>query len=296
MSIATRRLDPYPSRQVDRPQLIAREDPVVWGEHEGPLDPELLAAYEESGYLVLPGFLPPSTLKAIDAELSRLAADEEVRNRPQAIIEPDSQALRSVFEVHLGDDALGALARDPKLVDVARQILGDDVYVHQSRVNLKPGFRGKEFYWHSDFETWHTEDGMPRMRALSCSILLTPNHSYNGPLLTIDGSHNWFVSCVGETPRNHFEKSLRRQELGVPDEDSLRELVRRGRINECTGMPGTVVFFDCNVMHGSNGNISPAERHNVFLVYNAVGNALEEPFAAPEPRPEFIASRTPRPI
>ena len=295
MSVDTRRLDPYPSR-ADRAQLLPRRDPVVWGDGEGPLDPELVAAYEEHGYLVLPNFLPPSTLKAVDAELARLAEDEEVKERPQSIIEPEGRALRSLFEVHLGDDALGALARDPKLVKVAQQLLDDQVYVHQSRVNLKPGFHGKEFYWHSDFETWHTEDGMPRMRAVSCSILLTPNHSYNGPLLTIDGSHQWFVSCVGETPPDNFQRSLRRQELGVPDEESLRELVRRGRITECTGMPGTVVFFDCNLMHGSNGNISPAERHNVFLVYNAMGNALEEPFAAPGPRPEYIACRDPRPI
>src|SRR5690606_24848873 len=116
----------------------------------------------------------------------------------------------------------------------------DDVYVHQSRINLKPGFRGKEFYWHSDFETWHTEDGMPRMRALSCPILLTPNHTFNGPLLTIDGSHDWFVSCPGETPADNYQQSLRRQDLGVPDDESLRELVRRGRINECLGQPGTV--------------------------------------------------------
>ena len=67
--------------------------------------------------------------------------------------------------------------------------------------------------------------------------------------------------------------------------------MQRGRINECVGQPGTVVFFECNVMHGSNSNLTPFPRHNVFLVYNAVSNALVEPFAAPAPRPEFIASR-----
>jgi hypothetical protein len=47
------------------------------------------------------------------------------------------------------------------VVGPARQLLGSDVYVHQSRVNFKPGFNGQDFYWHSDFETWHAEDGMP---------------------------------------------------------------------------------------------------------------------------------------
>ena len=56
------------------------------------------------------------------------------------------------------------------------------------------------------------------------------------------------------------------------------------------------MFFDCNVMHGSNGNITPQPRRNVFFVYNSVDNALEEPFAAPQPRPEHIASRDFRPL
>ena len=269
---------------------------MVWGGDQGPLDPELVTSYEELGYLVLPGLLPTSTVKGLTAEISRLADDEDVKRRPSSVIEPDGEALRSLFEVHGGSDALGDLARDPRLVEIARQLLDDEVYVHQSRVNLKPGFRGKEFYWHSDFETWHTEDGMPRMRALSCSVLLTSNRTLNGPLLTIDGSHELFVSCVGETPVDNYQRSLRRQDLGVPDDGSLRELVRRGRINECLGQPGTVVFFDCNLMHGSNGNITPLERNNVFLVYNSVTNALVEPFAAPDRRPEFIASRDFTPV
>ncbi len=288
----TTRHDPYPTRTVDRPALIPRLDPVVWGSgNDGPLDPELVASYEDNGYLVLPGLLSPTTLQEVGADLARLAADDAVKARPQAVIEPEGEELRSLFQVHSGDDAVGRLTRDPVLVEIANQLLADDVYVHQSRVNLKPGFRGKEFYWHSDFETWHAEDGMPRMRALSCSVLLTPNLAVNGPLLTIDRSHHWFVSCPGETPEDHYRTSLRRQDLGVPDDESLRELVRRGRVNQCLGQTGTVVFFDCNLMHGSSGNLTPFERNNVFVVYNAVSNALEQPFAAPAPRPEFIATR-----
>lgn len=61
----------------------------------------------------------------------------------------------------------------PTPARAGRQILGSEVYIHQSRVNYKPGYGGTGFYWHSDFETWHSEDGMPRMRALSVSIALT---------------------------------------------------------------------------------------------------------------------------
>jgi ectoine hydroxylase len=177
------------------------------------------------------------------------------------------------------------------VLDAARQILGSEVYIHQSRVNLKPGFSGKEFYWHSDFETWHQEDGMPRMRALSVSIALTDNYPFNGPLMVIPGSHKTFVACVGETPEDHYKQSLKRQEYGVPDHDSLRRLTEQGGIAAPTGAAGSAVIFDCNTMHGSNGNITPLPRANAFLVYNAVSNALGDPYGAPRPRPGFIATR-----
>jgi ectoine hydroxylase len=63
-----------------------------------------------------------------------------------------------------------------------------------------------------------------------------------------------------------------------------------------TGEPGSAVLFDCNAMHGSSNNITPYPRTNLFVVYNSVENALMEPFAAPAPRPEFIASRTFTPV
>jgi ectoine hydroxylase len=50
-------------------------------------------------------------------------------------------------------------------------------------------------------------------------------------------------------------------------------------------------MFDSNLLHGSNGNLSPFARSNIFIVYNSVENALEAPFAAPEPRPEHLGRR-----
>jgi ectoine hydroxylase len=158
-------------------------------------------------------------------------------------------------------------------------------------VNFKPAFEGKSFQWHSDFETWHVEDGMPRMRALSVSVLLTRNTEHNGPLLVVPGSHLRYVRCVGETPPEHFKQSLRTQMYGVPDRDSLTRLTADHDIVSCTGEPGTVVLFDCNLMHGSAGNITPLPRHNVFLVYNSVANRLVAPYGGTPARPQFLAER-----
>ena len=129
------------------------------------------------------------------------------------------------------------------------------------------------------------------MRALSMSVLLAENTPNNGPLMLIPGSHKAYLTCIGETPEEHYRQSLKRQEYGVPDEDSLAELAHKHGIVAPTGKPGSVVIFDCNTMHGSNGNITPFPRANAFMVYNAVSNRLAAPFGVDKPRPEFIAAR-----
>ncbi|MNL63191.1 hypothetical protein D3C87_1873000 [compost metagenome] len=55
-----------------------------------------------------------------------------------------------------------------------------------------------------------------------------------------------------------------------------------------------MVLFDCNTMHGSNGNITPFPRSNAFFVYNAWSNRVVAPFAAKNPRPAFLSSRDPK--
>ncbi|HET7921506.1 MAG TPA: ectoine hydroxylase, partial [Gammaproteobacteria bacterium] len=257
----------------------------------GPLDQAQLAQYEQNGFLTLHGVFTHQEMERQLAEFQRLRQDAHVRLSDATIREPGGKQIRSIFAIHEYDSIIARLCRDRRIVDVAKQILGSEVYIHQSRVNYKPGFRGKEFYWHSDFETWHVEDGMPAMRALSCSISLTPNTLHNGPLMVIPGSHRQFLACVGATPENHYRESLRKQEYGVPDDASLTHMTAQGGIEAPTGSAGMVTFFDCNIMHGSNSNITPAPRSNVFIVFNSVENALQAPYCGLAPRPQFIANR-----
>jgi ectoine hydroxylase len=286
--------DLYPSRNRSEPSVADRRDPVVYGDPAdapAPLGRAEVDAYARDGYLFLPAMFQPGEVARLRDELARLRADEAIRNGETTITEPGSGEVRSIFMIHKLSPTFRALASDPRLVAIAEFILGDAVYIHQSRLNYKPGFVGKEFYWHSDFETWHVEDGMPRMRALSMSISLTDNNELNGPLMLMPGSHLRYLACVGETPEDHYKQSLKAQEYGVPDHDALSRLADDGGIVAPTAKAGSVVVFDCNTMHGSNGNITPWPRSNAFLVYNAVSNRLVAPFGPKTPRPYFIAER-----
>ncbi len=163
-------------------------------------------------------------------EARRLLKELGYEHPDLVIREPGSDEVRSIFQIQSLSEAFAKLILGGRLAEIARFLLGDEIYVHQSRLNYKPGFMGKEFYWHSDFETWHVEDGMPRTRALSMSIALTENNEVNGPLMVMPGSHMEFLACVGETPDDHYKTSLQKQEYGVPDHNQLADLARRGGI------------------------------------------------------------------
>ena len=293
--------DNYPTRLASgEPQMLDRVDPVVaptaTEPGAGPLTKAQVNAFDRDGFLFLENVFSAQEANAYLAELHRLSADTGLKAQDRVITERDTDEVRSIFEIHKVSEKFGGMAADPRLTDVVRQLHGSDVMLHQTRVNFKPGFAGKEFYWHSDFETWHAEDGMPTPRAISASIALTDNTEHNGPLMVMPGSHRTFVSCVGETPDDNYKSSLKAQKAGTPDPDSLSKLAAQHGIVSPKGLAGSVVFFDSNIMHGSNSNITPFARSNAFFVYNRADNGLVDPFAAGQPRPDYIAHRHQEPL
>ncbi|MDG3013178.1 ectoine hydroxylase [Speluncibacter jeojiensis] len=288
--------DRYPTRMGESPRWVRRTDPTVWAGNDGPMTVPELRAHDRAGYTVVPEAFAAEEILRLRAEVSRLADDPALRGDERVVRERGTGAVRSIFEVHRVSPVIAGLVADDRIVGRARQLLGSDVYIHQSRVNLMPGFEGTGFYWHSDFETWHAEDGLPRPRAVSCSIALTDNLPYNGALMVLPGSHRTFVPCVGHTPEQNYRTSLVQQQVGVPSRRDVEALVAEHGIEQFTGSAGSALWFDSNIMHGSGSNVTPHPRSNIFLVFNSVDNAPGEPFAAGAPRPEFIAARTAEPV
>ena len=288
--------DRYPTRTGPPVRAFPRRDPVVHSSESGPLDPDDLRRFGRDGYLVREQLLDEATVDRLRDEAERMAADPELAASDRVVGEPGGEAVRSVFEVHRLSSLMAQVVADERLAGAARQVLGSAVYVHQSRVNRKPGFIGQGFAWHSDFETWHAEDGLPNMRTVSVSIALTENYDTNGGLMIMPGSHRTFLGCAGATPEDNYKKSLQMQDAGLPSDEALSKFADAHGIQLFTGKPGSATWFDCNAMHGSGDNITPYPRSNVFIVFNSVENKAVEPFAAPVARPDFIGARDFTPV
>jgi len=267
------------------------------------LSKDMLRQYAQEGFILLHDLLSEADLLRYSDEVTRLRDDIERSIEPGGVavvttschylFEPSTRSLRSVFDVHITNDVLKELCCNEAIVSVARQILADEVYIHQCRINYQPAFVGTGFWWHSDFETWHSEDGMPTPRALSVMVMLDGNAPENGALMVMPGSHQAFVQCPGLPPERHWEQSLAVQSYGTPSRAQLRELASKYSIRHCKGGRGSVLVFDSNLIHGSHSNITPFDRRNLFQVFNAVSNRLVQPFESDVCRPEHVAHRDP---
>jgi ectoine hydroxylase len=286
--------DVYPSRVDDQERMIPREDPVVFGsDFKGPLNEDQLSFYDQNGFLILEGLMSD----VVDDLLAEIAVlKDNAAGTDELILEPDSDVVRSVFSPESFSEKYAEIAKDGRLLGAAQQILNSQAYIHHSRINIKAAFDGKSFPWHSDFETWHVEDGVPRMRILTGWIFLTENTEFNGSLFVIPKSHKTYVACAGMTPENNFKESLRKQTYGVPSQSAMQKLTDDGGMVGVYGPPGTVVFHEGNLMHGSSDNMSAYPRTNLFFVYNSTENLPIEPFGGQAPRPDFLARKDYTPL
>jgi ectoine hydroxylase len=290
--------DFYPSRGIDE-YMIKRKDPTVYtnksiGKYS--LDNISRTQYEENGFIIFPNLFKPDEITQMLQEIDIMSNNTELLQNEEFIQEPNSDELRTIFSQHIFSSLFNKISKDSRILDKVKQILNSEVYLHHTRINIKSAYKGKSFPWHSDFETWHCEDGLPNCRCLTAWIMLTDNTEFNGPLYLIPGSHKKFVSCQGETPLDNYKTSLKKQEYGVPSHKTIENLTKESHLVGAYGKAGTLVIHDGNIMHGSPDNISPFPRTNAFFVYNSVHNTPKEPFAAQKQRGEFLCLKDFRPL
>ena len=240
-----------------------------------------LARYEDDGFLILPSLFSAAEVETLRSELARLFAER----RPENFRERESDAVRTAMGLHLRSEVYARVARHPRLVEPAMQILGDDLYVQQVKVNGKEAFSGDVWQWHYDFATHHSEDGVPEPLALNLHIFLDDVNEFNGPLVFIRGSHR-----RGPAPAT-LDTETTSYPLWVVDNDTVAELIVEGGLVAAKGPPGTALIFGDTLVHGSSINMSPWPRMIFSLILNPVTNALTR-----DQRPDYQHHRDLSPV
>ena len=224
-----------------------------------------IAEFDERGYLFLPKLLDDDEAACLQAAMP----DVLNREGPEVVREKhDPAAARLAFGAHVYSEPFRALSLLPRLVNPTRQLLRDDVYLHQSRINPKPGFgKGTSWDWHQDFGAWHVEDGMPEPRCMMTAVFIDDCSAARSPLLAVPGTQQ--LGLV----ESKLHKDARGYALYHLDEDVVEREANAKGIEALIGPAGSVCFMHPNVLHGSSNNVSPWPRAIMYLIYNAVSNA-----------------------
>ena len=244
------------------------------------LSDEQLKLFDEQGFVFFPNCFAEE-----EVELLRIEADAILKTDRQEVWREKSGAPRTAFAAHTFNESFRLLAHHPRLVEPLRQLFGEEVYVHQYKINAKAAFEGDVWQWHQDYGTWARDDGMPLPRAMNIAVFLDEVMAINGPLMLIPMSHKHGTLAAGH------DKLTTSYPLWTLDKETVTRLAADGGIVAPTGKPGSVLMFHGNLVHASPPNITPYPRKIVYLTLCAVSNHITK-FT----RPDWIAHRDFTPI
>ena len=262
------------------------------------LTPDQLRSYADDGYLLCDAWFSPYEIDLMRAQLPLVYSEES----PRRVLEKGGTAVRSVYGSHASNELFGRLIRHPRVLGAAQEILRNDVHVYQFKINAKASFVGDVWEWHQDYVFWREEDGMATPDVVTAAVFLDDVTEFNGPMMVIPGSHRHGVlsatvrdergdGAYGSSPA--WIANLIANLKYSLDRDTIARLTAQREIVAPKGARGSVLFFHANLAHASGPNLSPTDRNIVMITYNSVTNRLPD---RPNPRPEFLASRSYEPL
>ncbi|NNL19062.1 MAG: phytanoyl-CoA dioxygenase family protein, partial [Boseongicola sp.] len=149
------------------------------------LSDDQIASYRENGYVVLERHLPDDVLQDIRREISRF--EDEARGMTASNDRLDLEdshtletpRLRRIKLPHMISDVMRKLMFSDHILAPARDLIGPDLRLHTSKLNMKSAGYGAAVEWHQDYAFYpHTNDDI-----LAIGVIIDDMASENGPLM-----------------------------------------------------------------------------------------------------------------
>ena len=154
------------------------------------------------------------------------------------------------------------LAKDPKILDMVAQLIGDDIVLWGCHIFCKPAGDGLETPFHQDGHYW------PIRPLATCTVWLALDESIkeNGCLQVIPRSHR-SAQC--------FEHLHEDREDLVLNQRMRADLFDASESVDLELQPGQMSMHDVYMIHGANANRSNKRRVGVALRYMPARSVLE---------------------
>lgn len=213
-----------------------------------------IASYQRDGYLLLRDRVPMDVIAAMREEIARFetmaagmtASDEKLdledshtaeTPRIRRVKRPDTQS--GVFRDLMFSDHILAPVRD---------LIGPDLRLQTSKLNMKSAGFGAAIEWHQDWAFYpQTNDDV-----LAVGVLIDDMAEENGPLMVLPGTHK------GPVHDHHangvFAGGIDLASAGLDPKDAA----------VLTGPAGSITIHHARIVHGSALNRSDRSRRICF--------------------------------
>jgi ectoine hydroxylase-related dioxygenase (phytanoyl-CoA dioxygenase family) len=218
------------------------------------LSAKQIEAFRQDGYLVLENQVPDNVLDDIRGEIAKF--QDQARGLSQSTDEldledshtPEAPRLRRIKLPHTHNKIMRDLMYTDHILAPARDLIGPDIRLHTTKLNMKMGGYGAAVEWHQDVAFYpHTNDDV-----LAIAVIIDDMQSENGPLMVFPGSHR------GPIHDHHvngvFAGAMDLSACGFDMNDAV----------ELKGPAGSVSIHHGRIVHGSALNRSDRDRRLLF--------------------------------
>lgn len=216
-----------------------------------------VALYREQGYLLVENVLDAATLTKIRKAIAGLVAKAAGVKTHNDVYDlepthtPENPRVRRIKTPHKVDPFFLEVVRQPKMTSILKALLGKDVRLHGSKLNVKAPKYGSPVEWHQDWAFYpHTNDDI-----LAIGVMLDDVELENGPLLVLPGTHR-----IDKVWNHHLDGRF----CGAMDPTATPDLDYSKAV-PCIGTAGSCSFHHVRLVHGSAQNTSDKPRQ--LLLY-----------------------------
>ena len=218
------------------------------------LSPDQIAFYQANGYLLLENRVPEPVMNGVRAEIERFramargmtASDEKIDLEDSH--SPDDPRIRRVKLPHTQSDPIDALMRSDHILAPVRDLIGPNLRLQTTKLNMKSAGYGAAVEWHQDWAFYpYTNDDV-----LAVGLIIDDMGDENGPLMVFPGSHK------GRVYNHHhngcFVGAMDLTAEGLDMKDAV----------PLSGPAGSISIHHARIVHGSALNRSTRDRRILF--------------------------------
>ncbi len=240
--------------------------------------PEQARRFHEEGWFVIPRALAPTELETLRSECQRLVAERDAEMDRLGVDTLDlcHRGRRYFLHAYTTSPAVRRFLRSDLMVDIARAVLGEHVYLFNEQYVIKAAERGMPFAWHQDsgFIPY------PHLPYLTCWIPLDDVSEANGTVRVLPYSRAGTRDVVA-----HQRDPQTNDLIGYAGDDP----------GDPVSLPaGSIAAFASTLLHRTGPNTTDQTRR-VYIAQYTAEPLLDEDRSRPRhlAEPLLIAGRRP---